>query len=146
VFRQIIFQVADLDAVLHRPEMAYMPERGTSAWRAAQNPYVKHWPVEKIPSLRAQYAVLQKLVRGLHDAGVPLLAGTDPFVPCVLPGFAMKAELEQLVEAGLSPYEALQAATSNGARFLNASGEFGTVVPGLRADLVLVSANPLKDN
>ena len=154
VFRQIIFQAADIDAVLQRPEMRYMPRHLTTGvpvgatnfgWYPPDNPYVKRWPPEKIPHLRAQYFVMQRLVRGLRDAGVPLLAGTDPFVPCVIPGFSMKDELEQLYEAGLTPYEVLQTATSNAARFLGTSEETGTVATGKIADLVLLDANPLVD-
>ena len=73
---------------------------------------------------------MQRLPTGLRDAGVPLLAGTDPFVPCVIPGFSMKDELEQLYEAGLTPYEVLQTATINAARFLQNSDETGTVAKG----------------
>jgi hypothetical protein len=87
VFRQIIFQAADIDAALQRPEMRYMPWHLTTGapvgatnfgWYPPDNPYLKRWPPEKIPHLRAQYFVMQRLVRGLRDAGVPLLAGTDP--------------------------------------------------------------------
>ena len=152
VFRQIIFQAADIDAVLQRPEMSYMPKRLTTGaavgatnfgWYPPENPYVKRWTPEKIPHLRAQFYVMQRLVRALRDAGVPLLAGTDPFVPCVIPGFSMKDELEQLFEAGLTPFEALQAATSSPARFLGTIHDSGTIAPGKIADLVLLEADPL---
>lgn len=152
VFRQIIFQAADVDALLQRPEMQYMPRHLTTgaavgapnfAWYPPDNPYVKRWPPEKIPYLRTQYAIMQHLTAGLRDAGVPLLAGTDPFVPCVIPGFSMKDELEQLYEAGLSPYEVLQTATSNPARFLGTLELEGTIAKGKIADLVLLNANPL---
>jgi imidazolonepropionase-like amidohydrolase len=112
-------------------------------WYPPANIYVNRWPPEKIPYLRAQYLILQRLTAGLRDAGVPLLAGTDPFVPCVIPGFSMKEELEQLHEAGLTNYQALQTATINAARFLGNSGEAGTVALGKIADLVLLNANPL---
>ncbi|MBV9085456.1 MAG: amidohydrolase family protein [Acidobacteriaceae bacterium] len=114
-------------------------------WYPPDNPYVKRWPPEKIPYLRAQYSIMQRLVGGMRDAGVPLVAGTDPFVPCVIPGFSMKAELEQLYEAGLTPYEVLQAATSNAARFLGNSEHVGTITEGKIADLVLLNANPLEN-
>jgi hypothetical protein len=154
VFRQIIFQAADIDALLQRPEMRYMPRHLTTGaavgatnfgWYPPDNPYVKRWPPEKIPRLRTQYSVMQRLVRGLRDAGVPLLAGTDPFVPCVIPGFSMKDELEQLYEAGLTPYQVLQTATSNAARFLGTADSTGTIARGKVADLVLLDANPLLD-
>lgn len=154
VYRQIISQSADIDAVLARPEMGYMPKHLTTGaavgiasfgWYPPNNPYVKRWPPEKIPYLRTQYAVMQHLVRALHEAGVPLLAGTDPFVPCVIPGFSMKEELEQLYEAGLTPYQVLQTATSNAARFLGTSEQTGSIAPGKIADMVLIEANPLVD-
>ena len=87
---------------------------------------------------------MQRLTVALQKAGVPLLAGTDPFVPCVIPGFSMKDELEQLYEAGLTPYQVLQAATSNAARFLANSEQVGTVTKGKIADLILLNANPLE--
>ncbi|HLH09588.1 MAG TPA: amidohydrolase family protein [Terriglobales bacterium] len=152
VFRQIIWQAADVNSLLQRPEMQYMPRHLTTgaavgasnfAWYPPDNPYVKRWAPEKIPYLRDQFSIMQKLVAGLRDAGVPLLAGTDPFVPCVIPGFSLKNELRELHEAGLTPYEVLQSATSNAARFLGNSQDFGTVTKGKVADLVLLNANPL---
>ena len=111
---------------------AGQPER---PWYPPNNIYVQRRPPEKTPYLRAQNSILQRLTAGLQDAGIPLLAGTDPFVPWVIPGFSIKDELEQLYEAGLSNYEALQSATSNPARFLNISREVGTVSKGEIADL-----------
>ncbi len=145
VFRQIAAQVADVDALLERPAMRYLPASATADWRPPNNPYLKHWKLADIPRLRAQYALLQRLVRGLRDAGVPLLAGTDPMVPSQLPGYSMQDELEQLTAAGLTPFEALRSATSNPARFLGTAADAGTVAPGKLADLVLLDANPLDD-
>jgi hypothetical protein len=86
------------------------------------------------------------LVAELHRAGVPLLAGTDAYgFILVPPGRSMTAELELLVEAGLTPQEALHSATVEPARFLRREAEFGRIVPGLRADLVLLQHNPLED-
>ena len=87
---------------------------------------------------------MQKLVRGLRDAGVPLLVGTDDMVPVQLPGFAVPDELRQLQEAGLTPFEVLQAATWNAARFLRRERDTGAVKSGYAADLVLLEANPLE--
>lgn len=154
VFRQIISQVADLDALLERPQMQYMPRHLTTGaavgapnfgWYPPDNPYIKRWPLEKIPYLRAQYSIMQRLTRGLRDAGVPLLAGSDPFVPCAVPGFSLQDELEQLFAAGLTPYEVLQTATTNAARFLQNAQDLGTVSPGKIADLVILNANPLEN-
>lgn len=85
------------------------------------------------------------LVATLHRAGVPLMAGTDAPSPVVFPGDSLHLELALLVEAGLSPAEALRAATLVPARFLGIDDESGTVGVGKRADLVLLDADPLRD-
>jgi imidazolonepropionase-like amidohydrolase len=84
-------------------------------------------------------------VRSLRDAAVPLLAGTDVGFPDVYPGSGLHDELEHLVEAGLTPGEALRAATCDAARYLERDRDLGTVETGKRADLVLLDANPLDD-
>ena len=145
VFRQIVNQIADLHSLTDRPEMRYMPPASITDWYPPINPYLRNWTVRDLPELNAQYSIMRRLVRGLRDAGVPLLAGTDDMVPVQLPGYSMRNELEQLNEAGLTPFEALQAATSNPARFLGSTDNAGTVVAGKTADLVLLDANPLDD-
>jgi hypothetical protein len=87
------------------------------------------------------YPVKQALVRGLRDAGAKILAGSD-LSPL---GFTLHMELRNLVEAGLTPFEALEAATRTAAEALGQSNTYGTVTVGKRADLVLLQANPLDD-
>jgi hypothetical protein len=84
-------------------------------------------------------------VRLAHEAGVVLLAGTDVGVPFQVPGISLHVELERLVEAGLTPLAALQAATLNPARVLDMSDSLGTAESGKLADVVLLDANPLQD-
>jgi hypothetical protein len=84
-------------------------------------------------------------VRLLKEAGMVLLAGTDVGVPLQVPGISLHLELAKLVEAGLTPLEALQAATLNPARVLGLADSLGTVEPGKLADLVLLDGNPLED-
>lgn len=81
------------------------------------------------------------LLRAMHAAGVPLLAGTDSNSF----GFALHRELEALVAVGLSPGEALQTATINPARFAGLEKEVGRVATGYAADLILLDANPLQN-
>ncbi|MCH9027124.1 MAG: amidohydrolase family protein [Proteobacteria bacterium] len=83
-------------------------------------------------------------VRGLHDAGVMLVAGTDPPNAGVMHGISMHRELELLVQAGLSPVEALSAATANAADAF-ALADRGRIAVGLLADLVLIDGNPTRD-
>ena len=79
-------------------------------------------------------------VRKLHEAGIVVATGTDMIIP-----WAVHDELEQLTLSGLSPQEAIQAATSTAARILGAEAEIGTIEKGKWADLVILEANPLED-
>lgn len=92
---------------------------------------------------RARPRMLEFLAR-LHAAGAPLMTGTDTF-PSLVPGFILIDEIDTFVEAGLSPYAALQAATTAPARFLGEADTRGKILPGMEADLVLLGANPLED-
>lgn len=85
------------------------------------------------------------ITKALQDNGVKLLAGTDAGLPGIFPGYSLHAELEELVGAGLTPYQALKAATAHPAEYLGELDVAGTVDAGKRADLVLLEKNPLKD-
>lgn len=89
-------------------------------------------------------AMLQAL-KAARDAGVTIVAGTDTNNPFVFPGYSMHHELELMVEAGLSPMEALEASTRRAAEMLREEAVFGTIEPGKRADLLVLAANPLED-
>jgi imidazolonepropionase-like amidohydrolase len=80
-----------------------------------------------------------RIVKALHDAGVPIVAGTDEGIP----GYSVHREIELYVEAGLTPMEALQAATIVPARVMKMDGELGTIERGKRADMIVLNANPL---
>jgi len=85
------------------------------------------------------------LIELMHEAGVPIGAGTDTPIAFAAPGYSLHSELEMLVRAGLSPLEALEAATVRPAGFFGLSEEMGTIEEGRLADLVLLSASPLDD-
>lgn len=86
-----------------------------------------------------------RLVDELRRAGVPMLAGTDSATPGCFPGFALHDELALLVRAGLTPMQALQAATIEPARFLGRQDHEGSIRRGNLANLVLLDADPLDD-
>jgi len=81
----------------------------------------------------------------MHTAGVPIGAGTDTPIRLAAPGYSLHSELEMLVRAGLSPIEALRAATLRPAEFFGLEDDLGTIEPGRLADLVLLAGNPLED-
>lgn len=121
----------------------------TPTWEAAEWGWVEGFLAYTSADDRAAYEALyrmeQRIVGEMHAAGVPILAGTDFGNPYVYPGFSLLDELGELVEAGLSPLAALQAATLNPARYLHRTDDLGTVAEGRLADLVLLDANPLDD-
>lgn len=82
-----------------------------------------------------------QIVKALYDAGVPLVAGTDKSVPAV----SLHRELELYVAAGLTPMQVIDLATSGSARVMGEAGEVGTIAPGMRADMILVTGDPLQD-
>jgi imidazolonepropionase-like amidohydrolase len=93
----------------------------------------------------ALFAGLKRTFKKLHDAGVNIAAGTDSGTPGVVIGKGLHKELELMVEAGISPMEAIIAATRNAADNLAKAGELGTIESGKLADVIAVSGDPLKD-
>ena len=89
-------------------------------------------------------AIASESVRRLHAAGVPILAGTDAGNPATAHGVSLHGELALLVAAGLTPADALAAATSLPAKYFQL-GDRGRIAPGLRADLLLVDGDPTRD-
>jgi imidazolonepropionase-like amidohydrolase len=89
-----------------------------------------------------------KVLLALHAAGAKLLIGPDSPQFFLVPGFATHRELQSFVDAGLSPYAAIEAATRNPAEYfaevMKTPRDFGTVESGMRADLLLLDADPLQ--
>jgi hypothetical protein len=86
------------------------------------------------------YAKMVQFVGIMYKAGVPIVAGTDD-----IPGFTLHSELALLVQAGLTPAQALQVATRNGARYTRTSNDRGSITAGKLADIVLVDGDPTKN-
>ncbi|MEQ8689643.1 MAG: amidohydrolase family protein [Pseudomonadales bacterium] len=96
-------------------------------------------------ALREAYPVMLEFIKALSDAGAGLMTGTDSAVPGYVPGFTVIDEIQSFGEAGLTPFQALQASTIAPARYLGVADDRGTVAVGKRADLVLLDSNPLED-
>jgi hypothetical protein len=97
-------------------------------------------PDDKAERYEKSFRKMVEFVGRLYKAGVPIVAGTDD-----LPGFILQRELEYYVEAGLTPAQALQVATRNGAKYTRTENEKGRIAPGMLADLVLVDGDPTQD-
>ena len=99
---------------------------------------------DELEGIKKRYRRTLEIVGAMYRAKVGILAGTDILNPYLYPGFSLHEELELLVEAGLTPFAALQSATVNPAKFFAREKEFGTIEKGKLADLVLLDANPLE--
>lgn len=92
-----------------------------------------------------QFAMDAENVRRAHEAGIPIAVGTDAGNPLTLHGPSIYLEMEALQRAGLSPMDVIVAATRNGALAMNRLAEFGTIAPGMIADMLVVDADPTAD-
>lgn len=128
-------------AFLELPEARYLRPDLRAEWKNSRY-------VTRKGTLGSKPQFLADLTRAFSDGGVPLLVGTDsPAIPGMFPGSSTHEDLDRLVEAGLTPYQALRAATRTPGEFIHRTvsdaEDFGTIAVGKRADLVLLAANPL---
>jgi hypothetical protein len=129
-------------AYLAAPEARYLSPADRLAW--AGSGYQK-----KAVDLSRRVAFEARFVKAMADAGVPLITGGDaPTIPGQVPGFALHEEIDAMLAAGLTPWQALSAATRTPGEFIAktvpGAAKFGVVAPGYRADLLLVEENPLE--
>lgn len=130
------------DALATRPELRLIPPQSVVAWRSQKAEVLAEVPSEG----RAQFLALRRrIVRALHDAGAGILVGSDSPQLFATPGFGALREIDALAAAGLSPYDALVAATRAPAEYFGWTRDAGTIAVGKRADLVLLDGNPLAD-
>lgn len=143
-YKAIARMVRDLDAFLRQAEIRYLPRANQIGWGPATNPYTNRIAPSRYEPMIQRYRLLEQLVREFRARGVRMLVGTDAMNTGVVPGFSAHDELADLVAAGLTPYEALRAATANAAEFLGERRR-GTIAVGQESDLLLLDADPLKD-
>ena len=131
------------DEIRARPDFAVMPPAFRAMYLRGRDRYWSNAPSET--RRRRWVETRNRLVKAIHDSGGKILAGSDTPEWLLTYGWTLHRELESLVEAGLTPYEALVTATRNPAEYLGEAAQWGTIERGKRADLVLLSANPLQD-
>jgi imidazolonepropionase-like amidohydrolase len=129
------------DSLAKRPEMRYATQQQLQTWTENKAKFLQ------MPSEQRQkfIALRRQLIKALFDGGVPFLLGSDAPQIWNIPGFSAHRELEVMVASGLTPFQALQAATTNVAKFFGTEAKTGTIAVGRRADLVLIEGNPLGD-
>lgn len=143
-FLKFAFGVGQTDEeIRNRPDYRFIPQK---LREQMAGPRERFWSAPPTAERRMKYvSVRNKLVKALYDAGGKIMAGSDAPEWYLLYGYTLHREIKNLVEAGLPPYAALEAATRNPAEFFGTLAQTGTVETGKRADLLLLHANPLED-
>jgi len=133
------------DDNINDPNNRYLPPELFSRWKAGSEP-LNEIPLNLKEAALDGFEKRKKFVKMCSRAGVRIIAGSDgAYLGHLLPGFALQRELQLLVESGLTPLQAIQAATTNAAAALRKAQELGAVEQGYFADLVILRADPLKD-
>ena len=130
---------------MHKEWLKYVPSDARGFWKDSSESTVKERTADIWDDAHREFSEELKLVGRMYRAGVGILAGSDVYNPYIFPGFSLHDELSLLVEAGLPPMAALQAATIGPARFMGQEQRRGTVEVGKVADLVLLDRDPLID-
>lgn len=125
-----------------RENFKYLPDSTGTRWRASAE-RLANMPVDSAGVKFAKWGY--DMVRRLPEAGVGIMAGTDTPIAFLTPGYSLHEELRLLVNSGLTPIQALEAATVRPAEYFNMQDDLGTVESGKIADLLLLDANPLED-
>jgi hypothetical protein len=127
------------------PRLNYVPRKVRQFWEQGLKEQFDHHNAADFAQRAETVRRFLEIAGKMNATGVPIMAGTDAAAPNGFPGSALHEDLAYLVEAGLSPMQALQSATTKPAEFLHRDAEQGTVEIGKRADFVLLDANPLDD-
>jgi imidazolonepropionase-like amidohydrolase len=136
----------EMNDLAHDPLAKYVPAYWKDVtWKRFTNEIMRDNTDDLLTRRRFVEKELE-VVKAMHKAGIPFLAGTDtPPGVAVFPGFSLHQELQRFVAAGFTPLVALQTATLNPAKFLGMEDRLGSIEKGKLADVVLLDANPLED-
>lgn len=127
------------------PRSQYIPPAMRERWKPENGMLTRYRTPAYIKWRKREFAKTMEQIPIAHRAGVTFLAGTDMNIPFVHPGFSVHDELALLVQAGLSPLDALRTATINPARHLGIEQSAGSITQGKTADLVILDADPTRD-
>ncbi len=144
VLMENLISAGTAEELARRPEMRYVPASTLAQWTETKRSVLEETG-STAESARRMIAVRRRLIKALHAAGAGLLLGSDAPQVYNVPGFSTHRELETLVAAGLTPWQALETGTRNVAEYFGTLRATGTIEAGKRADLVLLDADPLTD-
>lgn len=144
VLWETILGAADPEEREAFPELKYLPRSMVENWKTSYRSRVSS-PNFNAAQARQIAENRKVLLKALADGGVKIIFGTDAPQQYSVPGFSIHRELQTMKEAGLSNFAILQSATKNVGDYYRTVDTFGQIAPGHRADLVLLTANPLED-
>jgi imidazolonepropionase-like amidohydrolase len=133
----------DAEAFSKEPEMIYMNDATIKSWITNKNNLTKN-PQNDPDAMRKFIQLRRKLIFECQRSGVGLLLGSDGPQIFNVPGFSVHHELKYMVDAGLTPFEALKSGTVNVAKFYNRK-DMGMIKTGFVSDLILLDGNPLQN-
>ncbi len=138
------FSPGDPQEYAAQPEMKYMPEDQIEKWVASKTRMIEADNFNEA-QWRKYIDIREKCLLALHRKGKGLILGSDAPQVFNVPGFSIHHELEDMLDVGLTPLEAIQTGTINAAKYFNMEGQFGEILENASADLILVNNNPLED-
>lgn len=141
-FGRIPEMAMSLQSLMDQKDAQRLSDGIREEWTRISSRFRGQWDSSSANGFSRQYRIQELIVKALSDRGVRLLLGTDAPVNGTVPGRSVHEELQRLVAAGLTPYQALRSATAAPAAFLAINA--GVVTPGRRADLLLLDQNPLE--
>ncbi len=144
VIVRIAEQTRTLDSITNLESFQYVHPLLQSKWITANRNY-QGTNSERVARIEKMIEFNKLLIKVFKEAGIPIVAGTDAGSSGVIWGFSLHDELQLLVEAGLTPKEALTSATRLPAIWLGIDSKIGTIEAGKFADLILLDSNPLED-
>ncbi len=145
--RSILELFDDPNGLRGRPEAAYFNHpMQAGIWAFITDNLYRPIPAQVRTKLRDDFEKFQRpLTKRFHEKGGKLMTGTDSLLPGLVHGFALHRELKELVDVGLTPFEALRTSTTLPFEYLGESERAGTIEVGKSGDLLLVDENPLED-
>ncbi len=141
---EVLYGTADVATVTAYPELRYMPKNTVAQWTNIHTQRMASPQMDRATGRRV-IDNRMRLLKAMSDGGVKILMGTDAPQQFSVPGFSLHRELLRMREAGMTPEQILVSGTRRVGEYFANSDKFGTVAPGQRADLLLVTADPLAD-
>lgn len=141
---ETILGAADQETIQDYPELRYMPREIAENWNQSYQKRISSpdFNLERVQRIAENRKVL---LRALSESGVPILFGTDAPQQFSVPGYSIFREAEHMADSGMSPSEILVSGTLNVGEYFQDKDTFGQIAEGHRADMILLTANPLED-